>query len=126
MKYAIVTLGCKVNQFESQAIEGMLRSDGHTPAEKGDADVVIVNSCAVTAESGRKSRQAVRRLMKEHPRAFAAVCGCWSQLSPAEAAELGAKVVFGSGDRAGFVKAVERAAAETAVDNPFREQRFLY
>ena len=120
MKYAIATLGCKVNQFESQAIETLLKSRGHTPAGDGDADVVIVNSCAVTAESGRKSRQTLRRLMKEHPGAFAAVCGCWSQLGPEEASSLGAKVVYGSGDRTKFVEAVEAAAEETAVDDPFR------
>ena len=75
MKYAIVTLGCKVNQFETQAMETMLRARGHAPAGAHDADAVIVNTCAVTAESGRKSRQAVRRLMAEHPDAIAAVCG---------------------------------------------------
>ena len=72
MKYAIQTLGCKVNQFETQAIETMLRRRGHSPAGAHDADAVIVNTCAVTAESGRKSRQAVRRMMAEHPGAVAA------------------------------------------------------
>ncbi|MBR1658970.1 MAG: tRNA (N(6)-L-threonylcarbamoyladenosine(37)-C(2))-methylthiotransferase MtaB [Oscillospiraceae bacterium] len=122
MKYAITTLGCKVNQFESQAIETLLRSRGHQAAGEGDADVVIVNTCAVTAESGRKSRQTIRRMLKEHPGAFAAVCGCWSQLSPEDAAELGARVIYGSGDRAKFVDAVEAAASETAVDDPFRRR----
>ena len=123
MKYAIVTLGCKVNQFESQAIETLLQSRGHTPASAGDAEAVIVNSCAVTEESGRKSRQALRRLMKENPGAFAAVCGCWSQLSPEDASALGARVVYGSGDRQGFVEAVERAALARSVDDPFRREK---
>ena len=78
MKYAIATLGCKVNQFETQAIETLLAERGHTPTTAGDADAVIVNTCAVTAESGRKSRQAVRRLLRENPGAVAAVCGCFS------------------------------------------------
>ena len=82
MKYAIVTLGCKVNQFETQAMERLLRSHGHLPTEAHDADAVIVNTCAVTAESGRKSRQALRRLLGENPGAVAAVCGCYSQVSP--------------------------------------------
>ena len=72
MKYAIQTLGCKVNQFETQAMEAFLRARGHVPAENGDADVVIVNSCAVTAESGRKSRQALRRMLSENPGAVGA------------------------------------------------------
>ena len=59
MKYIIYTLGCKVNQYETQAMETMLQERGHEPAADGErADCVIVNTCAVTAESGRKSRQA--------------------------------------------------------------------
>ena len=128
MKYAIVTLGCKVNQFETQAMETLLRSRGHEPAAQGEADVVIVNSCAVTAESGRKSRQALRRMLADNPGAVGAICGCYSQIEPEEAAALGAAVVFGSDDRAKFVEAVERAvdahAAETCVDDPFRRTLF--
>ena len=124
MKYAIVTLGCKVNQFETQAMEALLRSHGHVPTSAGDADAVIVNTCAVTAESGRKSRQALRRLMHDNPGAVAAVCGCFSQIEPEEIAALGADVLFGSGDRIKFVAAVEAAVTERqrirSVDDPFR------
>ena len=127
MKYIITTLGCKVNQFETQAIESMLRARGHEPAEPGDADAVIVNSCAVTGESERKSRQALRHLMAENPNAVAAACGCWTQLDPKKAEELGAAVVFGSGDRIGFVDALERAVLEQTpashVDDPFRRRQ---
>ncbi len=117
MKYAITTLGCKVNQFETQAIEAMLRARGHMPAGEHDADAVIVNTCAVTAESGRKSRQAVRRMMAEHPGAVAAVCGCFSQIEPKAVRDIGAAVIFGSGDRTGFVDAVEIAVAERKEKN---------
>ena len=124
MKYAIVTLGCKVNQFETQAMEALLAAHGHSAAAPGEADAVIVNTCAVTAESGRKSRQALRRLQHENPGAVSAVCGCFSQISPDELAELGADVIFGSGDRTGFVAAVEQAAAERCtvrcIDDPFQ------
>ena len=96
-----------------------------TLAEQADgerADCVIVNTCAVTAESGRKSRQALRRLAGENPGAVSAVCGCWSQ-TDAKAAEGMADVVWGSGDRHGFVDAVERAVSERAravyIDVPF-------
>ena len=88
MKYLISTLGCKVNQYETQAMETILLSRGHRPAAPGEtADAVIVNTCAVTAESGRKSRQLIRRLQEENPGAVVGVCGCYSQLSPEEAAE---------------------------------------
>ena len=83
MKYIIYTLGCKVNQYETQAIEALLVSRGHKPCAEGEiADAVIVNTCAVTAEAGRKSRQAIHRLREENPGAVAAVLGCYSQLSP--------------------------------------------
>ena len=127
MRYIITTLGCKVNQFETQAIESMLCARGHEPAEPGCADAVIVNSCAVTGESERKSRQALRHLMAENPNAVAAACGCWTQLDPKKAEELGAAVVFGSGDRIGFVDALERAVMEqipsSCVDDPFRRRQ---
>ena len=58
MKYIISTLGCKVNQYETQAMETLLQSHGHEAAKPGEpADAVIVNTCAVTAESGRKTRE---------------------------------------------------------------------
>ena len=113
MKYIISTLGCKVNQYETQAMETLLQSHGHEPANAGElADAVIVNTCAVTAESGRKSRQTIRRLREENPGAVIAVCGCYSQLDPDEAEELGAKVIFGAADRTKLVEAVEKAVNE--------------
>lgn len=129
MRYIINTLGCKVNQYETQAMETLLRGRGHEPAQVGEAaDVVIVNSCAVTAESGRKSRQALRRLMEHYPGAKSAVCGCWAQTEPDAAEAIGADVVWGSGDRRGFVEAIERAVAEGArqrgIDRPF-ERRLI-
>ena len=129
MKYLITTLGCKVNQYETQAMEARLRADGHLPASPGEpADAVIVNTCAVTAESGRKSRQAIRRLKEENPDAVVAVCGCYAQLSPEENAEIGAQVLFGSGNRMAFVEAVERAVEEGSgaqnIDRPF-SRKFL-
>ncbi len=128
MKYRIATLGCKVNQFETQAMEERLRRDGHRPAEPDEsADAVIINTCAVTAESGRKSRQTIRRLKDENPGAVVAVCGCYAQLSPGENEEIGAKVIFGSGDRMAFVEAVERAVRNgegtRQIDRPFSRKQ---
>ncbi len=129
MKYIIATLGCKVNQYETQAMEAILAAHGHRRAEKGEsADAVIVNSCAVTAESGRKTRQTIRRLREENPGAVIAVSGCYSQLEPEKVRQLGAKVVFGAADRAKFVEAVEKAAAEGEeelwIDKPFERRVF--
>ena len=129
MKYIISTLGCKVNQYETQAMETLLQSHGHEPAKAGErADAVIVNTCAVTAESGRKSRQTIRRLREENPGAVIAVCGCYSQLDPDEAEELGARVIFGAADRTKLVEAVERAVSEGEscrdIDAPFARRMF--
>ena len=127
MRYIISTLGCKVNQFETQAMEARLQEHGHLPAAPGEmADAVIVNTCAVTAESGRKSRQTIRRLRDENPGAVVAVCGCYAQLSPEDAEEIGAGVIFGAADRMDFVAAVEKAVTEgertRRIDEPFRRR----
>jgi threonylcarbamoyladenosine tRNA methylthiotransferase MtaB len=123
MKYAVYTLGCKVNQYETQAIETMLRQRGFEPAEE-NADVIIVNTCAVTAESGRKSRQAIRRLMGHHPGALTAVCGCFSQLEPEQVQQLGADIVFGSGEKEKLVEAIVEAMPSVTVDDPFKRRYF--
>ena len=125
MKYIISTLGCKVNQYETQAMETLLRQHGHRPAQEGEqADAVIVNTCAVTAESGRKSRQTIRRLKEENPEAVLAVCGCYSQISQA----LGAQVIFGAAERKKLVEAVEEAVERglgcRCVDKPFQRRDF--
>lgn len=125
MKYAVFTLGCKVNQYETQAIETLLRERGFEPAADGErADVILVNTCAVTAESGRKSRQAIRRLQGQHPGALTAVCGCFSQLEPEETSMLGADIVFGSGEKEKLVEAIVAASPVIEVDDPFKRLRF--
>lgn len=129
MKYIISTLGCKVNQYETQAMETMLLEHGHEPAATGEiADAVIINTCAVTAESGRKSRQTIRRLRDENPGAVIAVCGCYSQLDPDAVAKTGADVIFGSNDHAGMVAALENALGtgehSTSIDEPFKRRVF--
>jgi len=129
MKFSFITLGCKVNQFESQAMAAILEERGHSLAERDEpADAYIINTCAVTAESSRKSRQAVRRAMGENPGAVTAVCGCWAQISPDEAASLGADIVFGSSDRLELVKALEHARDDhhiiRRIDDPMSRRYF--
>ena len=129
MKYIIYTLGCKVNQYETQAMETILNSHGHTEAKKGEtADAVIINTCAVTAEAGRKSRQTINRLREENPHAVMAVSGCYSQLTPDSVRKLGADIIFGTGDRAKLIEAVENAAVSgekaSLIDKPFERRVF--
>ncbi len=81
MKIAIYTLGCKVNQYETQAMEAILRQRGHELVEfEEPADAYIVNTCTVTAVSDKKSRQMIRRARRRSPDAVVAVCGCYANL----------------------------------------------
>lgn len=113
MKFYIHTLGCKVNQYESQAIETLLTEQGHVSSPDADScDVIIINTCSVTAESDRKSRQTVRKLRRQCPNAVIAVCGCFSQISPDSAEEIGADVISGSGVKLPFIDDVLRAYDE--------------
>jgi threonylcarbamoyladenosine tRNA methylthiotransferase MtaB len=89
MKIAFYTLGCKVNQYESQVVGELLIKAGHSVvASPKEADCVIINSCTVTAESDRKTRQAVRRFRKLLPEGIIILAGCMSQAFPEKAAEL--------------------------------------
>lgn len=129
MKYIIYTLGCKVNQYETQAMETLLHEHGHSACAEGEiADAVIVNTCAVTAEAGRKSRQAIHRLREENPGAVVAVSGCYSQLSPDAVQKLGADIVYGTADRIKLVDAIERTVStgggERELDKPFERRVF--
>lgn len=118
MKFAITTLGCKVNQYETQAMETLLTERGHTRADLEDADVVVVNTCAVTAESTRKSRQTVHRARSKNAHARVVVCGCFPQVDREDAGALGADLVFGSGNRVALLDEIERMMSETADSSP--------
>ena len=124
MKVAIYTLGCKVNQYETQAMEQELLRRGHqVVAFEEAADAYVVNSCSVTAVSDRKSRQMLYRVRREHPQAVLALCGCYSQTHADDVRKLGVDLISGTGDRTGFIRLLEEAAAEKrrieAIDQPF-------
>ena len=96
---ALATLGCKVAQYETEALRELFLADGFTEVEK-NADVVLVNTCTVTAESDRKCRQTIRRLGRENPGAPILVIGCYAQSHPEEVAALpGVAFVGGTGEK---------------------------
>src|SRR6266851_6916076 len=77
------TLGCKVNQYETQYVKEMLEANGYVEAVEGDAaDLCVVNTCTVTAEGDAKGRQLVRRLHQDNPRADIVVMGCYATRAP--------------------------------------------
>ena len=129
MKVAIYTLGCKVNQYETQAMEQALRARGHEIAPFAEeADAYIVNTCSVTAVSDQKSRQVIHSIQRKHPLAVVAVCGCYAQTHPDDVRKLGVDLIAGTGDRTGFLRLLEEAAAERrpieAIDQPFERRVF--
>ncbi len=97
----ILTLGCKVNQYESEAIAERLEELGFKIASPTDVcDAYVINTCTVTAESDRKARQMIRRMMKNNPRAVILVTGCYSQISPEAVAAIdGVDYVCGSSNK---------------------------
>lgn len=94
------TLGCKVNQYESQAMGEILQNDGFSVVSNPkNADIIVVNSCTVTGESSRKTRQTIRRLKKNNPKAVVMLTGCMVQAFPKAAAEIDeADIVIGNTD----------------------------
>ena len=97
MRIAFFTLGCKVNQYETSVMEGMALAAGHTPVgADGAPDAVVVNSCTVTAESDRKTRQMLHRFRRAFPSAVIVVTGCLPQAFPDKIAPEDADVVLGN------------------------------
>lgn len=129
MKVAIYTLGCKVNQYETQAMEQTLRTKGHTVVDfTEEADAYVVNSCSVTAVSDQKSRQMIHRARKQHPQAVIALCGCYAQTHAEEVRKLDVDLISGTGDREGFISLLEEAVTEKhhieAIDEAFERRAF--
>ncbi len=129
MKVAIYTLGCKVNQYETQAMEQLLRERGHEVVEfTAEADAYVVNSCSVTAVSDQKSRQMLHRIRREHPAAVAALCGCYPQTHAEDVRKLDVDLIAGTGDRMGFLALLEQAVEEKqpleAIDKAFERRTF--
>lgn len=109
MKIAFYTLGCKVNQYETEAMRESFAARGHIPVdENSDFDAIVINSCTVTAESDRKNRQILHRMRREHPSAAVILTGCMPQAFPEKARELGADVVTGNTDHAAVVLYAEK------------------
>ncbi len=129
MQVAIYTLGCKVNQYETAAMEQELVRRGHTLTDfESTADAYIINTCSVTAISDKKSRQMIRRAKKRNPQAVVAACGCYVQTHTEEAEGLGIDLISGTGQRMEFLDLLEKAVSANScivhVDEALRRREF--
>ena len=105
MKYSVVTFGCRVNQAESLAIEAAMRARGATSVSPDEADVVVVNTCSVTASADQGARQTIRRIARANPCVRVVVTGCYATRRPGEVAAL-----------PNVVRVVENAGKDALVD----------
>ncbi len=123
-KAAFYTLGCKVNQYETAALENIFRQAGYQITGFNErAAVYVINTCTVTNLSDRKSRQAIRRAVRRNPAAVVAVVGCYAQVSPQEVGAIpGVDIIIGTRDRADLPRLVEEAAQKSVKINLVREK----
>ena len=129
MKIGFYTLGCKVNQYETQAMEQILHERGiETGSLKEPCDAYIINTCSVTAVADKKNRAVIRRVRRDNPQAILAVCGCYTQHAADKLENMGIDVVGGSGQRLEFLQkvleAVETRQKATVLDTALRRRSF--
>ncbi|MBP3816596.1 MAG: tRNA (N(6)-L-threonylcarbamoyladenosine(37)-C(2))-methylthiotransferase MtaB [Firmicutes bacterium] len=116
LRVSFYTLGCKVNQYETEAMREKFQKAGYdVVGDDAPADIYIINTCTVTNLADRKSRQFIRRAKRENPEAMIAVTGCYAQIDPEKVAEIpGVDIIAGTNEKQDIVKYVEKALAEKA------------
>ncbi len=129
MIFGFFTLGCKVNQYETQAMEQLLSRMGHKIGDfNSPCDCYVINTCSVTAVADKKNRAVIRRCRKQNPQAVLGVCGCYPQHAGEVLASLGVDVIGGSGQREAFLQNLLAAAADRQpryqVDNALSRRSF--
>lgn len=114
MKIAIKTLGCKVNTYESESIWQLFAKEGYTRVKPDEyADVYVINTCTVTNSGDRKSRQAIRKMVRQNPQAVTVVIGCYAQMAPDEISAIeGVDIVLGTQGRDKLVEYVKKFQLE--------------
>ena len=129
MKIGFYTLGCKVNQYETQAMEQLLVAKGHEVGAFQEAcDGYIINTCSVTAVADKKNRAVIRRCRRDNPNAVIGVCGCYPQHAAKALESLGVDVIGGSARREEFLEqiltAISSGKAESTLDVALRRRTF--
>ena len=118
-KAAYFTLGCKLNFSETSTFAKMLQQMGVVTAEKGEeADICLINTCSVTEVADHKCRQTIHRVVRQHPKAFVVVTGCYAQLEPAKIGQIeGVDLVLGANEKANLIQFLSDAWAERGRSN---------
>ncbi|MEG1996789.1 MAG: radical SAM protein, partial [Oscillospiraceae bacterium] len=113
VRAAFFTLGCKVNQYETEVLKNYFANDGFDIVDIEDqADIFVINSCTVTSTGDKKTKQLIRKIKRQNPNAIVALTGCFPQAFPSEAASvIEAQVVTGAYNRKGLLAAVKEALA---------------
>ena len=129
MKVGFYTLGCKVNQYETQAMEQLLTAAGYQIGDFQDVcDAYIINTCSVTAVADKKNRAVIRRCRRQNPDAVVAVCGCYPQHAAKVVEELGVDVIGGSSQREEFLQqvigCVQKREKSTVLDQALKRRTF--
>ncbi len=130
MKIAIKTLGCKVNTYESESIWQMFEAAGYTRVNADEyADVYVINTCTVTNSGDRKSRQSIRKMIRQNPDAVTVVIGCYAQMAPEEIEAIeGVDIVMGTQGREQLLDYVQRFQTERSpiknVGNIIEQKQF--
>ena len=129
MKIGFYTLGCKVNQYETQAMEQLLVAAGHCVGDfQEPCDGYIINTCSVTAVADKKNRAVIRRCRRQNPEAVIAVCGCYPQHAEKDLDKLGVDVIGGSSQRQEFLQQVLACMADRqparVLDEALRRREF--
>ena len=129
MKFAFFTLGCKTNQYETQAMERFLTEMGHEIGRFEEVcDAYVVNTCSVTAVADKKNRAVIRRCRRDNPGAVIGVCGCYSQHDAQAVRDLGVDVIGGSGGRKEFIdlllQTLQSRSHQESLDNALRRREF--
>ena len=129
MKFGFYTLGCKTNQYETQAMEQLFVLRGHEVGDfNGKCDGYIINTCSVTAVADKKNRAVIRRCRRENPDAVIGVCGCYSQHAAEDVRKLGVDVLGGSANRQEFVDMMLEAIAtkqqKESIDAALKRREF--
>src|SRR5476649_425966 len=116
MKYAVVTFGCRVNQADSLGFEEELLAAGAVSSSAQTADLVVVNTCSVTATADQGARQTIRRIARDNPNARIVVTGCYATRRPAEIAALpNVERVVLNDDKPRLIQILREKTAEGAV-----------